>query len=72
MRLAFFIFSFQVLSWCKSVEIKLLILPLLLYILPGIFTLQNITFSYMENFIYYFAIGLIIALYKIQQKELTS
>lgn len=72
MRLAFFIFSFQILKWCKSVEIKLLILPLLLYILPGIFTLQNITFSYLENFIYYFVIGLIIALYKIQQKEITT
>ncbi len=72
MRLAFFIFSLQILRWCKSVEIKLLILPLLLYLLPSIFTLQNITYSYLENFIYYFAVGLIIALYKIQQKKLTS
>lgn len=70
MRFAFFVFAFQILRWCRSIEIKLLILPLLLYIMPGILTLQNITFSYMENFIYYFAIGLIIALYKIQQKQL--
>ncbi|MCO6499213.1 MAG: hypothetical protein J5I47_02415 [Vicingus serpentipes] len=70
MRLAIFFFALQVLRWCKTVEIKLLVLPLLLYILPGILTIQNITYSYMENFIYYFAIGLIIALYKIQQREL--
>lgn len=69
LRLSIFIFAIQVLRWCKSIEIKLLLLPLTLYILPGILTIQNITFSYMENFIYYFAIGLIIALYKIQQKE---
>lgn len=72
LRLSLFLFALQVLRWCKSVEIKLLMLPLLLYILPGILTIQNITYSYMENFIYYFAIGLIIALYKIQQKELTK
>jgi hypothetical protein len=72
MRLAFFIFSLQILKWCSSIEIKLLILPLLLYQLPSIFTLQNTTYSYLENFIYYFSIGLIIALYKIQQKELSS
>ncbi|MCB0401996.1 MAG: hypothetical protein KDD41_07920 [Flavobacteriales bacterium] len=70
MRLALFIFAFQILRWTTSVEIKLLLLPLLLYILPGIFTIQNTTYSYMENFFYYLAIGLIIALYKIQQKEL--
>ena len=72
MRLSLFIFSFQILRWCKSIEIKLLLLPLVLYLLPSIFTIQNMTYSYMENFIYYFAFGLVIALYKIHQKELNQ
>ena len=72
MRLAIFIFAFQILRWCKSTEIKLLILPLLLYLLPGIITIQNITYSYLENFIYYFTIGIIIALYKIEQHKLAT
>ncbi|MBL4593615.1 MAG: hypothetical protein JKX68_07360 [Flavobacteriales bacterium] len=70
MRLSLFIFALQILRWCKSIEIKLLILPLVLYMLPSIIAIQNITFSYMENFIYYFTFGLVIALYKIHQKEL--
>lgn len=72
MRLAILIFALQILKWCASNEIKLLLLPLILYITPSILTIQNTTYSYMENFIYYLAIGLIIALYKIQQKHLIN
>lgn len=69
MRLTIFIFAFGILRWCKTVEIKLILLSLLLLIIPPILTIQMTTFSYMENFFYYFTIGLIIALYKIHLKE---
>ncbi len=71
MRLAIFVFAIQILRWCRAIEIKVFLFPLIIYIMPGILTIQNITYSYLENFLYYFVIGLIIALYKIQQKELT-
>jgi len=69
MRLTLFFFAFRILKWCNSVEIQLILLALLLLITPPILTLEMTTFRYMENFFYYFSLGLIIALYKIHQKE---
>ena len=69
MRLSILFFALSFLFWCKSVEIKLLLLALFLYITPAIITIQMTTFSYLENFFYYFSIGLIIALYKIYQHQ---
>lgn len=71
MRLAFFIFAFGFLKNCKSVEIKLFLLALTLLITPPLLTIQMTTFSYLENFFYYFSFGLIIALYKIYTNEST-
>ena len=69
MRLMFFIFAFGFLKNCKSVEIKLFLLALTLLITPPLLTMQMTTFSYLENFFYYFSFGLIIALYKIYSNE---
>tara|TARA_R110000782_G_scaffold118028_2_gene208454 strand:- start:31191 stop:32150 length:960 start_codon:yes stop_codon:yes gene_type:complete len=72
MRLFIFIFSLNILKWCKNIEIKILLTSLIFLIVPPVLTIQMTTFSYMENFFYYFTIGLIFALYKIQQKELIT
>lgn len=72
MRLFIFIFSLNILKWCKNIEIKILLTSLIFLIIPPVLTIQMTTFSYMENFFYYFTIGLIFALYKIQQKELIT
>jgi hypothetical protein len=72
MRFFIFIFSFGVLRWCKSIENKLILLSMLLYIAPSILTIQMTSFSYLENFFYYFSFGLIIALYKIEQKQYSN
>lgn len=72
MRLFIFLFSFSILKWCKNIEIKILLTSLIFLIIPPVLTIQMTTFSYMENFFYYFTIGLIFALYKIQQKELIA
>jgi len=70
MRLSILFFAFKILKWCKSVEIKLLLLGLIVYIIPPVLTIKMTTYSYLENFFYYFAIGLIIALYKIHQNKI--
>ena len=70
MRLSILFFAFKVLKWCKSVEIKLLLLGLIVYIIPPVLTIKMTTYNYLENFFYYFAIGLIISLYKIYQNKI--
>ncbi|MGB0887736.1 MAG: hypothetical protein ACPGSL_06415 [Vicingaceae bacterium] len=70
MRFFIFMYSFLLLFRIKKVSYSLLILPLLLQLIPPLFFLNSITFSYYDNFIYWFSFGLILTLEKLYYKSL--
>lgn len=54
------------LSKIKNVKTTFFVLPLVLLLLPSILFLNETTFNYLDNFIYWFSFGLIIAILKIE------
>jgi hypothetical protein len=72
LRLSIFTYSFFLLFRIKKVSYSLLMLPFLLQLIPPLFFLNSITFSYYDNFIYWFSFGLILALEKVYYKSLNE
>ena len=70
MRFFIFTYSLFLLFRIKKVSYSLLILPFVLQLIPPLFFLNSITFSYNDNFIYWFSFGLILSLEKIYYKSL--
>lgn len=70
MRLSIFLYSFLLLFKIKKVNYSLLMLPFILQLIPPLFFLNSITFSYYDNFIYWFSFGLILTLEKLYYNSL--
>jgi len=62
MRLFIFTFSLRFLFKIRSIKYLLLTLPFILQLIPPLFFLNSITFSYIDCFIYWFSFGIILAL----------
>lgn len=67
-RLSILIYGLNILFQIKSIEINLLILPFLLIVTPPIFFLNETTFNYLDNFMYWFSFSLILSIINIQKK----
>jgi len=63
-RLSILLYCYNMLFRIKSIETNLLIIPLILIITPPLFFLNETTFNYLDNFIYWFAFSLVMALSK--------
>lgn len=70
MRFFIFLYSFLLLFRVKKVSFSLLMLPFIMQLVPPLFFLNSITFSYYDNFIYWFSFGLILSLEKTYYKSL--
>jgi hypothetical protein len=68
--LRFFIFLYAFYSFInmKQPNLKLYALSISFLLLPPILTLNNTTFNYLDNFLYWFTFGLVIALKQIDLK----
>jgi len=69
LRFFIFLFSIRLLINCKSHGLKLILFSLSIYLIPHIMALQLTVYNYLDNFIYWFTFGLIIALSKIDKVE---
>lgn len=67
-RLFILLYYYIILFQIKSIEIKLLLLPFLLIITPPLFFLNETTFNYLDNFVYWFSFSLILSIINIQTK----
>ncbi len=68
MRLFIFLYGLSCLIKSKSVNSALLQLPFALQLMVPLFFLNSITFSYIDNFIYWFSLGIVIAISNIEEK----
>lgn len=68
-RLSILIYGLNILFKIKSIETNLLMLPFLLIITPPIFFLNETTFNYLDNFMYWFSFSLILSIINIQKNN---
>ena len=69
LRLFIFIYSTKVFFKTKDFELKLLTLILILYQLPTTLIFANNIYNYMENMIYWFVVGLIVSINRINSRN---
>ena len=67
MRFFILLYSILVLKFIRSTYSKILILSLILYLIPPVLALNFTIYDYLDNFIYWFSFGLIIAILKFEQ-----
>jgi len=71
LRIFIFIYSTKVFFKTKDFELKLLTLILILYQLPTTIIFANNIYNYMENIIYWFVVGLIVSINRINLRNRT-
>lgn len=72
LRLSIFTYSYKLFKGTKNHQLKLINLSLLLLIFPSTIMLNDVFFNYIENFVYWFSFGLIIAISNIDYKLLLN